>query len=96
MDIDLDNLPEDRYERFRILGVDTFALEEGDNDMADLMEMSAIEEIQKKQESKKAEKEAKRKQVEEEKLRKEKEAAKQALASADSSEALIKIETLVG
>ena len=76
LDIDLENLPEDRYERFRILGVEPFALDEGDNDLADMMEMSAVEEIKKKQDAKKAEKEAKRKQAEEEKLQKEKEAAK--------------------
>jgi len=93
-DIDLDNLPEDRFERFRVLGVDTFALDEGDNDLADMMEMSAIEELRRKQDDKLAQKEEKRKAIEEEKKRKEKEAAKKALASCDNPVALIKVETL--
>jgi len=70
----LDNLPEDRYERFRILGLDTMALDEGDNDFANMLEMSAIDDLQKKQESRKAEREAKKKEAEEEKKRKEREA----------------------
>jgi hypothetical protein len=72
-DIDLENLPEDRYERFRVLGVDTSVLDNEDNDMADLLEMSMIEEIQKKQSDRKAEREAKKKAAEEEKKRKERE-----------------------
>jgi hypothetical protein len=78
------------------LGIESWVLEEGGDDLAMAMEASAIDEIQKKQEAKKKEKEDKRRAEEEERKRKEREAQKAALASSDKPIALIKVETSVG
>jgi hypothetical protein len=61
-----------------------------------MLEESAIEELRRTQQQKKDEKEAKKKAAEEEKKRQEREAAKQALATSDTSVTLMKIETLIG
>jgi len=92
----LDNLPEDKYERFNLLGIETFALDDGDNDLAQMMEMSAIEERRKNQEIEKAAREEKKKQAAIEKERLEKEAAKKALKEVDSPVEMIKIEVCCG
>ena len=47
--IDLDNLPEDRHERLRLLGVDQSLIEEG-GDFLDMIEQGAIDELARSQE----------------------------------------------
>ena len=53
--IDLDNLPEDRAQRFELLGIDPSILDCGEEQLIMVTEASAIEEILKKQEIKRKE-----------------------------------------
>jgi len=64
--------------------------------MARMMEESAIDELRRTQECKKAEREEKKRAADEEKKRKQREAEKAALSNANTDVKLIKIETLIG
>ena len=85
--IDLDNLPEDKLERCRLLGMDESLLAEGEDLMA-MLEEGAIAEISRKQETLATE------QTERRKRRKVKEDARKAaeLKKAGTSEVIIKLE----
>lgn len=50
----MDNLPEDRNERLRLIGVDQQLIDEG-GEMLDIIEMSAMEEFEKNQNIKRQE-----------------------------------------
>ena len=47
--IDFDNLPEDRHERFALLGIDPAVIECGDEQIIMISEASAIEELMRQQ-----------------------------------------------
>lgn len=56
--IDLDNLPEDRRERLRLLGVDEALIEENieeGGELLDMIEQGALDELVRAQEKKKEE-----------------------------------------
>ena len=88
--IDLDNLPEDRHERLRLLGVDQSLIEEG-GDFLDMIEQGAIDELARSQEKMREE------QAERRKRRKAKEDAKKALELKQSgpSEEIFKLEVSI-
>jgi hypothetical protein len=49
-EIDLDNLPNDRHERFRLLQIDEALIDSGDEPLILTIEASVIEELRSKQE----------------------------------------------
>ena len=60
--IDFDNLPEDRVERFELLGIDPKVLDGGEEDLIIIYESSAIEELTRKQEMRRIERARKEKE----------------------------------
>ena len=92
--IDLDNLPEDRRERLRLLGVDEALIEENieeGGELLDMIEQGALDELVRAQEKRKEEQTARRKR------RKAKEDARKAaeLKESGQADALIKLEVSI-
>ena len=92
--IDLENLPEDRRERLRLLGVDEALIEENieeGGELLDMIEQGALDELVRAQEKKKEEQTARRKR------RKAKEDARKAaeLKESGQADALIKLEVYI-